>query len=79
LTSVDVGKFMRAELAGTKWYVGTKRGNLLLGIVEWNQRWRQFELVPTLGAAFTWDCLVALGEFLQGLDREPRTAAGGQS
>lgn len=51
----------------------TSPGHHMLGCVEWNTRWRQWEFVPD-GAhvAFTWDCCRAIADYLR-----QRNATGG--
>lgn len=65
MTATPIGKHMVAQsTVKGAWLVGTKRQNQLLGIVEWDAKWRQFEFVPAMGTAFTHDCLSAIAEFL---------------
>ena len=71
----NLGKWMTAVqhplIAG--WVIRAKTGDVL-GIVAWFPRWRQFEFEPRDGAAFSWDCLKALSEFLVELNEEKRAA-----
>ncbi len=74
-----IGRHMLATSAGGSWQITTRRTGALLGTVEWHEKWRQFEFVPQFGTAYTWDCLVALGAFLQDLNGTSRAKAGGSA
>lgn len=64
-----IGKHMVAQQAGDqRWLVGAKRGELL-GQVVYHEAWRQWEFVPAVNTAFTWDCLQAMSAFLQDLNK----------
>ena len=74
MTRRPLGKHMTAEPLGDEWVVHATNGDLLGGVL-WYARWRQFEFVPRAGAAFSWDYLKALSEFLVELN-EARRGAG---
>lgn len=53
--------------------VVTRKERHMLGLIEWNARWRQWEFVPAGDhVGFTWDCCQALAGYLK-----QRNAQGG--
>lgn len=74
---LNIGKHMRAEQRNGQWTLTTRRGEVL-GVLDWNERWRQFEFVPAFGSAFTSDCMRPLSDLLDKLTAEAvKKAAGG--
>lgn len=64
-----LGRHMVAQRQSSGgWYVGTKRGNAILGLIAWNAQWRQFVFRPLDMAEFSGDCLADLAEFLTELN-----------
>lgn len=53
--------------------VVTRKERHLLGLIDWNKSWRQWEFVPDGNhVGFTWDCCQALAGYLK-----QRNAQGG--
>lgn len=75
---IDVGKHMLAQRneSDDGWLVTTKRKEIL-GTIERNERWRQFEFVPDTGTAYTHDCLAAMSVFLRQLNAGMFADGGG--
>jgi hypothetical protein len=73
----SIGKHMVAtEVATRLWHVHANRGNVLLGTIGWNARWRCFEFAPRFGSFFTADCLQPLAAFLAELDAAAKLPGG---
>lgn len=80
ITSRPLGPYMTARSHPAMpdvWAIYARDGSVLGGI-EWYARWRQFEFLPQQGAAFSWDCLKALSEFLVELNETKRKGRADQ-
>lgn len=72
-----VGPYMTVTPAGEGWIV-TARDGFRLGTVEWNPRWKCYELVPQQGGAFTASCCRDMATFLDRKTSERRARPGAQ-
>lgn len=75
----ELGRFMYAEPDGRagapSWRICNKRHQDMLGLVEWNPRWREFVFSPVCGGViFSADCLREIAGFLERQNAQKKEA-----
>jgi hypothetical protein len=57
----------------TKWFaVVNKHSQTVIGDIYWYPAWRQFIFEPIAKTIWSWDCLLAVSNFIKGLMDERR-------
>jgi hypothetical protein len=58
-----------ASTGKTKKYevVNNRQSDIILGIIKWNGRWRQYCFFPYEGMVFSTGCMLDIVEFIEGL------------
>lgn len=59
------------------WHCCANRTGDVLGFLEWNSRWKQFEFVPKENTGFTQDCLADIADFIRQLETGRKNANAG--
>jgi len=68
---VELGRFMYAEKGLDAWAIrSTKRGNDLLGSIDYYETWRQYVFTGSRYCCFSADCLDEISAFLKRLNAE---------
>ncbi len=62
--------FVRYTPPGFEWVCRANRGERDLCLIGWNLRWREYEMVPYTGSAYTVECLADIRDFLAALNAE---------
>ena len=62
-------KYMKIEKRTmTDYIVRSKRNNDVLGIINYNKKWKQFVFEPEAWVMFSWDCLEDISKWLKELN-----------
>ena len=52
-----------------EWLIGNHKTNELIGALEFNKRWKEWEVVPCEGTGWTIECLNDLLHFINQLEK----------
>ena len=67
----SIGKYLTADqFTDTIWQVNSKRHGDLLGMIDWEKKWKCYEFQPEHATGFDAECLRDIANFLEELTNE---------
>jgi len=70
MSAIKVGSYLHVEPMGQDWIV-FDRHNSMLATIEWYPQWRRHVMMPQPGTVWSWDCLLAVSEWMHALESAP--------